>query len=502
MEFYDELLDGFTLAPDWAFLNGTFSSANTINTANTTETAAMATWHLLQGFLGAFPQYLPPAHGPMDINLFAESYGGVYGPIFAETFQEQNQKRLAGVLSANATLELRLASLGLINGCVDPGIETPLYPLFASENTYGYETLSQVEVEYYVASYDGPDGCRELLERCQEAASQIDPEGEGDDSEVNHLCNLALLECDEIKSAGLTDFSAYDLSAPKANPFPPYYFLDYLNLDATLRALGSPVNYTVTSQVVNRNYVTTGDMARGGNIERLAALLNSGVRIGLVYGDRDYICNWFGGEAVSKAIAEAAGGSYAESFNAAGYAPIIVNDSYIGGSVRQFANLSFSRVYQAGHAVAAYQPETAFQIFARIVNGNAISTGAEADLTQYYYATEGPANSTETDDLPPPPEPKCFVRKLNETCGDDFRVSDQFLINGVLYEDEEDWPLVSHTIRTTTAASTTAATETVPLTGVYTATETPDSAGSRGLDVALIGVLGIVSAGACVVNAL
>ena len=84
--------------------------------------------------------------------------------------------------------------------------------------------------------------------------------------------------------------------------------------------------------------------------------MKAGVRIGFIYGDRDYICNWLGGEAISLAVAAETSAAYASLFPAAGYAPIIVNTTYIGGVVRQYGNLSFSRIYDAGHSVPAYQP--------------------------------------------------------------------------------------------------------------------------------------------------
>ena len=43
-------------------------------------------------------------------------------------------------------------------------------------------------------------------------------------------------------------------------------------------------------------YLRPGQNLRG-------ALLKSGVCIGLIYGDRDYICSWLGGEAISFSIA-------------------------------------------------------------------------------------------------------------------------------------------------------------------------------------------------------
>ncbi|KAA8567697.1 hypothetical protein EYC84_008169 [Monilinia fructicola] len=118
--------------PANTFLNGTFSSLNVNNTANTTEIAGMAIWHMLQGFLGAFPQYAPNNRSAMNVHLFAESYGGKYGPAFATIWEEQNAKRANGTLSQSKTIEIKLKSLGIINGCVDDLIQAPYYPDFCS----------------------------------------------------------------------------------------------------------------------------------------------------------------------------------------------------------------------------------------------------------------------------------------------------------------------------------------------------------------------------------
>jgi carboxypeptidase C (cathepsin A) len=91
----------------------------------------------------------------------------------------------------------------------------------------------------------------------------------------------------------------------------------------------------------------TGDFVRGNGLENLGTLLGKGIKIALVYGDRDYQCNWLGGEAISLAIKSNT--TTDSSFKKAGYADIQTNASYSGGLVRQYGNLSFARVYQAGH---------------------------------------------------------------------------------------------------------------------------------------------------------
>ncbi|KAI9151690.1 Carboxypeptidase S1 [Paramyrothecium foliicola] len=464
----------------WATINGTFSSTNRNQTVNTTELAAMAVWHALQGVLTSLPQYEPSRNEVMEINLFAESYGGRYGPIFAETIEQQNQKRLDGSLNRNSTLELRLNSLGIVNGCVDHEIQVPLNPVFATNNTYNFKAISNAEAAYVLARYSADGGCQDLLEQCKASVASRDPDGEGDDEATNDVCSEAQKACNQISlpyyAAGR---SPYDLAAPYTDPVPAQHFVEYLNQADVQRVIGSPVNYTLSNSAVFYEFAETGDIARGGNIPRLAALLQRGVRVGLMYGDRDYICHWFGGEAVAERIAYEAGEDYGANFIGAGYAPIAVNDSYVGGVVRQYGNLSFSRIYQAGHAIPSYQPETAFQVFARIITGGSISTGESVDLT--VYNTTGSANATETAELPSMPDSTCYVRALRDTCDEDAQqlLADGggVVINGILYSSSEAWPLYA-SITTGAAAASTGPSSTQTLTGMYTATTVPDDSDS------------------------
>ncbi|ATY66646.1 carboxypeptidase S1 [Cordyceps militaris] len=465
----------------WSIANGTFASMNQQSTANTTEKAAFAVWHMMQGFLGTFPQYLPPAPQPVSINLFAESYGGRYGPIFADIWEQQNQIRQATPAKTNSTREVHLTSLGIVNGCVDQEIQQALSPKFATANTYGFKAYRDEEAKFYTDKFTSAGGCAERLRRCASLSASFDSNGTGTIDGVNQACQRANSVCNDVDlpyyAAGR---SAYDLSAPVTDPFPSYRFIDYLNQASVLSAIGSPVNYTMNSNAVYFAFDATGDLSRGQVIPRIAKLLNQGVRIGFIYGDRDYICHWFGGEAVSLAVAKEAGGQYVTQFPAAGYSPIIVNSSYIGGEVRQFGNLSFSRVYQSGHSVASYQPETAFQIFSRLMTGTSVSTGQS--INNSTYGTSGPANSTTTAKLPQMQDTVCYIRAFRDTCDKDAQQlaasGAGVVINGILYSSSADWPLMTNTATPTKTATT--ATSSATLTGAYTATATPKNSARRG----------------------
>ncbi|KAL9575880.1 MAG: hypothetical protein Q9212_007605, partial [Teloschistes hypoglaucus] len=108
------------------------------------------------------------------------------------------------------------------------------------------------------------------------------------------------------------------------------------------------------------------------------------------------------------------------AYTSAGYAPIVTNSTYTGGLVRQHGNLSFARVFQAGHEVPSYQPETAYRIFTRAIFGMDIATGAINVNSNQSYSTQGPSDSSGTKQQPPenPYGHQCYVLALGATCSD------------------------------------------------------------------------------------
>ncbi|KAL8841635.1 MAG: hypothetical protein Q9170_000849 [Blastenia crenularia] len=504
--------------PAYIRLNGTFSSNDGHASANTTEIAAHTIWHMLQAFLGTFPQYNPALtsnstqSGSVGINLFTESYGGKYGPLFAAHFESQNALRRAGSLPKNKTLEIRLASLGIMQGCVDDLIQGKYYPLFANNNTYGITALSLVDQQNAASSFLGANGCQQQIQSCRNAVAAMDPDNEGNVYSVNQICKTAQTVCSQTVLGPYLNSgrSLYDITQMVPSPFPPSTYLEYLNTAELQSAIGVRINYTESNVAVTNAFIGTGDYERGDQIAQMAYLLSLGVRVALIYGDRDYICNWLGGEAVSFAIA-AQSAAYTP-FYSAGYAAIVVNSSYVGGVVRQYGNLSFSRIYNAGHLIPAYQPETAFTVFTRIIMGTDMSLGEPIDLTT--YTSNGTANATYTSKAPDSAEPTCWIRNINGTCTDEQKgmimKGEGEVVNGVLYDKSADWhppassisieagypgtipPAMTFTSFPSPDPSGAARTTQEVPTGVYVATSTPSTsqkgASSLGIgaDVSLV----------------
>lgn len=202
-------------------------------------------------------------------------------------------------------------------------------------------------------------------------------------------------------------------------------------------------------------FTGTGDFVRGRNLAILGELLDRGVKVAMMYGDSDYQCNCeflqssthssspmltgfsgLGGERISLAIES----KISPAFQKAGYADILVNDTYSGGSVRQYGNLSFSRVYGAGHegkvsTISApshlsccnsadllqpavwYQPETGYQIFNRVMADVDVATGKLPTVGLPTYSSTGPASVFSIKNaLPDNPPSECYFWDIMETC--------------------------------------------------------------------------------------
>lgn len=139
---------------------------------STTDLAAVAAWHVLQGFVDALPQLDSKVGNPeKTFNLWTESYGGHYGPSFYSYFYEQNELIRNGSVKGTP---LVFDTLGIINGIVDQAIQAPYYPEFAVHNTYGIKAVNETVYEYmkFACFFDG--GCLTALEYCYYANRTTD----------------------------------------------------------------------------------------------------------------------------------------------------------------------------------------------------------------------------------------------------------------------------------------------------------------------------------------
>ncbi|XDG07750.1 hypothetical protein ABKA04_007365 [Annulohypoxylon sp. FPYF3050] len=348
---------------DPTLIPGNFSSQDTNSTANTTENAARHFWNFLQVWLQDFPE-----HNSSDdsISIWTESYGGRYGPSFARFIHEQNARIRSSSLQGAKVLNFK--TLGIINGCVDLYVQETSAPEYAYDrNAYGIDGITLDEYQSALVAYYRKDGCQDLIRRCHDVARRQDPGMYGNVTDVNSACESASDFCqNEVEGLYLNrkKWGFYDIAHCYLDAFPGYELLDYLAKKHVLEGLGVPVNFTVLSNTVGEAFNLTGDYPRRdprGYFEDIATLLNSGIQVAMVYGDRDYACNWIGGERASLSVEY----SQSDEFRAAGYANVTLDDPDLPdpvGQVRQHGLFSFTRVYQSGHMVPAYKPKEAYQI--------------------------------------------------------------------------------------------------------------------------------------------
>ncbi|KAI0156451.1 carboxypeptidase S1 [Xylariaceae sp. FL1272] len=418
-------------------LVGTFPSGDSNSTARGSRNAAIAMWHFAQAWFQEFPAYHP---NDSRINLATESYGGRYGPAFATFFEEQNQKIMNGTWNGTVGEDyiINFDTLVLINACVDRLIMYPFHPHIAYNNTYGIQAVNETIYEAMLDAWGREGGCRDQIVECRALASLYDPDNTGLNATVNENCEAAEMFCSTQVRGPYLEYSNnnyYDFATENPDPFPASYYYLYLNQPHVQAALGVPLNFTSSSGAVSDAFQGIGDYVRPGWTEDLAFLLENGVKVHMMYGDRDYACNWLGGEAVSLAI------NYTgtDKFHEAGYTDIVVNDTYIGGQVRQYGNLSFSRVYQAGHEIPSYQPETAYQMFNRALFNKDIATGTVDVAANQDYATNGTEDTWAIKNVnPKDPVHYCYLYSIEDTCTEEQLESIQngtaVIVSGILQD--------------------------------------------------------------------
>ncbi|KAM0259438.1 hypothetical protein ACHAQJ_003332 [Trichoderma viride] len=335
---------------------------------------------------------------------------------FVSYFIDQNTLISRDRHALGGAIILPLATLGLGNGCVDIRAGAMGYPNQAYNNTYGIKAYGKELYDQVMSNITAPKvGCYDLADQCRTAAKKLDPTSQGNNPKVNAVCQAAAAVCvDVVLGTYITDttLSNEDITYPSIVSSVPNYYNGYFNQAWVQRDLGVRTNFTsndYTYQVAM--FQLTGDPVIQ-DMSLLEHVISSGINVALIYGDRDYQCNWIGGENISLSMDFPT----APSFRTAGYAHLVTNSSYNGGLVRQHGNVSFSRVFEAGHSVTAYQPETVYQIFQRSMFGMDVATGKTK--VDGRYSTKGPTSSWGTKNNVPKhsPQNQCYTYLATETC--------------------------------------------------------------------------------------
>ncbi|KZL80143.1 carboxypeptidase s1 [Colletotrichum incanum] len=315
-----------------------------ISDTSSTVKAAPKVWALMQSFYSKFPDY-----NNRDFGLFTESYGGHYGPEFADYFQDQNEAIDKGSVKGE---KVKLVALGINNGWIDAVTQYRDYIDYAVNNTYN-KLIDQGKYDELVKSYE--KNCKPEMGKCTELEGQ------------NDACVAAENACYNAIEAPIEaakTFNVYDVRAAD-DKFPPATYAQYLQKPEVLKAIGAKSTYQECPQAPYDRFTSTGDGQRSF-LNKLQEVTKKDVQVLIWAGDSDFICNYMGNYNVVRKI----GGDEFEKAEMKDFKL----DGKKKGEYKTVKNLSWLRVYEAGHALAAYQPEVAFEAFKQTMSKKAISS--------------------------------------------------------------------------------------------------------------------------------
>jgi len=253
-------------------------------------------------------------------------------------------------------INVPLVALGINNGWYDPILQYKAYVQFSYNNTYK-ALISQSQYNSYMSTYTSK--CLPLLQQCTATTGS------------NSACENADNTCyNDIEGplSEVADFDVYDIREPSNDPYPPETYTSYLANPSVTKAIGALATYTECPDAPYNKFSSTGDDSRSF-LATLSSVVQSGIRVTIWAGDADWICNWFGGQDAANAITYASSAVFKStalaSYTVAGAA---------AGTFKSVGNLSFARIFGAGHEVPYYQPAAALQVFKQTLSGQPLSS--------------------------------------------------------------------------------------------------------------------------------
>lgn len=321
-------------------------------TVGTSQEAASDVWEFMQIFLkdSRFQKF-----ANRSLGIFAESYGGHYGPAFATYFLEQN----TGISNGSVTgVLLNLKFLGIGDGLTDPATTYPSYVTYATSNPY-HPLVNASVISEVNHSYNKSGGCKDQIVACNNGGSDA-------------VCSAAQSYCNQhVLSPPSGNYDVYYVLAMNPDPYPP----NITNYLSSIRAaVGAETTWQETNFNVYTNFLHTGDWMRT-SVPDLENLINSGVRTLIYSGDVDYILNFYAIEAMVDNLKT----TFSDQYHQQSFSPYSVNGT-VTGLYKNAGTFSYVRIFGAGHEVPAYKygdlayGQAAYQMFSQILSNNDLSS--------------------------------------------------------------------------------------------------------------------------------
>jgi len=319
-------------------------------TVRSSAEAAKDTWIFLQLFFSEFKHL-----AKLPFHIAGESYAGHYIPAIASEVLNLNT---ADSLSAK-TVPINLESIMIGNGWTDALRQFPTYPEFARENSLLDEDAIQ-SMERSIPR------CESLVESCYR-----NPKNTFACLPAGIYCNRAVHQ--PYMNTGM---NPYDIRRSCEGGGLCYDVLDeiaaWANREEVRAELGVDVEvkeYKSCSEDVNRRFFLDGDFARP-LVNEIPRILSSGVRVLIYAGDKDWICQWIGNKAWTLQLEWFGKTDYINAEDDTWFSWMTLKEA---GEVRSAGNLTFLRVFDAGHMVPYDQPENSLDFMLKWIRGVSLS---------------------------------------------------------------------------------------------------------------------------------
>jgi len=232
---------------------------------------------------------------------------------------------------------VNLKGIAIGNGWVDPYNQYPAYADFAYENNL-------ISEEWYETLQTGFAGCQKLIKSGYSNFMSLE------------YCQILV---ETILGNPLKPkFNVYDIREGCAQP-PLCYEMDYigefLNQPDIKKDLGVS-GRKWKDCVKDVHMMLLGDWVVSMST-KVTSILSHGVDVLVYSGDKDFICNWRGGEAWTNAVEWPNQAQFQET----PYAKWSI-DGVDVGELKRVENLKFLRIYEAGHMVPFDQPKVALRM--------------------------------------------------------------------------------------------------------------------------------------------